>query len=267
LLLRIAFDASGKKGDSAFMVVAGFLSSVTDWADFTSRWTDRLQQDKIEVFRASQMYRYFSDESDTVQRQKRNSLLDDLMEIIQSHVYHKTGCVIELKNLERIPSETREKYRLQEYAYAARSCVGHTREWFERNRWFDRHVEYIFEDGDEGKGDLEARFEADGYGRPEFRPKKDQVRPDGTISAGFVPLQAADWLAHVYFVVYRAFLDGDYDKQQTWAYREFERMDGRFYTLTADAADELTARIKIVEETRYLEDLVPEKQDDSSREE
>ena len=52
---------------------------------------------------------------------------------------------------------------------------------------------FIFEAGDQGQSKLKERLKKEsGHIPANFRPKKDTVRGDGK---GYVPLQAADWLA------------------------------------------------------------------------
>jgi hypothetical protein len=54
----------------------------------------------------------------------------------------------------------------------------------------------VFDDGDEGKGELMRILERDGYPLPIFRPSRDQVNKHGQKIRGVVPLQAADFAAY-----------------------------------------------------------------------
>ena len=57
---------------------------------------------------------------------------------------------------------------------------------------FHRPIEYVFEDGDKGKGKLIERLQFDGFPAPIFKPKYDTVGRYGVPIPGFTPLQAAD---------------------------------------------------------------------------
>ena len=48
--LAACFDASGKKHGEVRVVVAGFISSTTDWDAFDLAWRMRLSDDRIEYF-------------------------------------------------------------------------------------------------------------------------------------------------------------------------------------------------------------------------
>ena len=60
----------------------------------------------------------------------------------------------------------------------------------------DIPMAFVFEAGDKGQTKLQERLRKEsGHIPPNFLPKKDTPRDDGGIDYGFVPLQAADWLA------------------------------------------------------------------------
>jgi hypothetical protein len=81
---------------------------------------------------------------------------------------------------------------------AARTCEKYARLWA-MSDWKscpEIGMAFVFEAGDEGQSKLQERLRKEwGHIPPNFRPKKDTVRGDGSIEYGFVPLQAADWLA------------------------------------------------------------------------
>jgi hypothetical protein len=257
--LICTFDASGQKPEHPFIVVAGFLSSVSDWAKFESRWMERLSQDNIDCFHANKIYSYFAGESDVIRKAKLDSLTSDLMSLIQEHAYSRFGCVVGFEDLNRMPEEMRQRYRLVGYSYAARTCVEQARKWLKGQMWKNPAVEYVFEDGDEGVGHLIDNFKQAGYGIPIFRPKKDRLRPDGTIQKAFVPLQAADWLAHTYFDSYRGYLQSSPRKiKRTWTFKQFERISGDSTAVTDKSIDNFIDLIRLADETQHLDDLKKE---------
>jgi len=56
--------------------------------------------------------------------------------------------------------------------------------------------EIVFEAGDEGKGIYKSALLKTIKSFLSSKPKKDTRLADGEVVAGFVPLQAADWLAN-----------------------------------------------------------------------
>ena len=254
--LTLAFDASGGEPEHAFIVVAGFLSSVKDWIAFESRWLERLSQDGIDYFQSRKIYRYFADETDETRRIKRDLLRNELMLIIQEHAYARFGCVVGFEELDRMPEEMRQHYRIAGYSYAARTCIEQARKWFKQQGWENPAVEYVFEDGDDGVGYLIDNFKQAGYGVPIFRPKKDTLRLDGTVQKAFVPLQAADWIAHTYFDSYRGYLQSRPRRiKRTWTFEQFERISGDSTAVTDKSIDNFTDLIRLADVTRYLDDL------------
>jgi len=48
------FDASGHESDQPFLVVAGFVSSASDWDAFSVKWMERLERDGLPYFQGNQ---------------------------------------------------------------------------------------------------------------------------------------------------------------------------------------------------------------------
>ncbi len=130
--------------------------------------------------------------------QLRRTLFSDLMELIKSHAYRKFGCTIVNKEFQSTNSEQRQQFVECAYSLAARTCEKYARHWV-MTEWRscpEMEIASVFEAGDLGQGKLQERLRRDyGHIPPNFRPKKDTMREDGSIVHGFVPLQAADWLA------------------------------------------------------------------------
>ncbi len=118
----------------------------------------------------------------------------DLVEITVKSAFRKFGCVVLHPALERMPTETREGHRISAYSLAGRACAADVSEWA-RAEGFYKPIEYVFEDGDKGRGKLMERLETDGFPLPIFRPKCDTVK-NGLPVYGFIPLQAADIYAY-----------------------------------------------------------------------
>jgi hypothetical protein len=200
-MLTFAFDAGGDAGTD-YMTVAGFASSMKDWDEFSSKWKARLDKDGIEFFRAVDVNNFrgpFEHWHDLPNREQlRRALFSDLMDLIRRHAYRKFSCTIINKEFQNASSEFREKFAESAYSVAARTCEKYARHWA-KAEWKsspEMEIASIFEAGDVGQAKLQERLRKDyGHLPPNFHPKKDTVREDGAIVRGFIPLQAADWLA------------------------------------------------------------------------
>jgi hypothetical protein len=201
VMLTFAFDGGGDAG-TEYMTVAGFASSVDDWDDFSVKWKSRLDRDGIEFFRtvdANSFRGPFEHWRDLPNKnQLRRALFADLIDLIKSHTYRKFSCTIINGDFQNTNTELREAFAESAYSVAARTCEKLARLWVMREWKSCRGMEIacIFEAGDLGQGKLQDRLRKDyGHIPPSFRPKKDTIVENGDFVHGFVPLQAADWLA------------------------------------------------------------------------
>jgi hypothetical protein len=215
------------------LTVACFASSAKDWDSFSVAWKQRLAQDGIEFFRAVDVnsfrgpFEHWFDKPD--REALRRSLLSDLMEILKAHAYHRFACTIINKEFQQMSEELREQFALCTYSLAARTCEKYARLWL-MEEWRtspEMPSALIFEAGDRGYGKLQERLANDpGHILPNVRPKKDIVRDDKSIEQyGFVPLQAADWLAWEVNRATRDFYEGklESESQLRWPMQEFLR--------------------------------------------
>jgi hypothetical protein len=247
--LTAAFDASGDESSQLVLLVAGFVSSASDWEDFSKLWLDRLKADGLVYMHMKE----FSHSRGQFEKgwkgetRRRESLLKDLMNIIRSHAYRKFGLGIVNDTFRAsLSTTTMEQWSLNAYSLAGRTCVKDVDEWT-----FEEHcrstVEFVFEEGDKGWGLLCTRLLEDGYQKPTKRPKKDRYTPEGFLVPAFVPLQAADFLAYEYFLELTRAVDGS-DHNTRWALEEFERMPGRIGTYTLENLKDFEDMVKITKE-------------------
>jgi hypothetical protein len=95
---------------------------------------------------------------------------------------------------------------------------------------------------------LQKRLTEDGGFPPQFRPKKDTVRKDGTIEYGYVPLQAADWLAYESCIAVQQVANDEVKEiaDLRWPMQEFVRILGEPSVYTSDNIQELEKSLNIV---------------------
>lgn len=251
-MLTAAFDAGGDEG-TPVLTVAGFASSADDWRKFSELWSSRLALDKIAYFRAVDAaffrgpFQHWRDRAD--REALRRSLFSDLMEILKSHACRKFGCTIINGAFNEMNPQLKEEFSLVAYSIAGRTCEKKLREWVIAE-WKNPStvVELVFEEGDKGKGKLQKRLLDDRCFSPIFRPKKDFVEEDGTTRCGFVPLQAADWLAYELSVAMKNAEAGklaDSDEDFRWAFREFLKIPGNTGVFTVEDMKQFESMLEL----------------------
>ena len=204
-MLTFAFDAGGDDS-TAYMTVAGFASSTEHWDEFSKKWKARLDRDGIEFFHTIDAnnfrgpFKHWYSLPNNEREGLRRSLFEDLMKIIQGNTFQKFSCTIVNKDYETTNNALRQEFVESAYSYGARACEASARQWVRADWRYCKEMQIaaIFELGDGGQdeGKMRERLRKDyGHFPPNFRPKKDTPRTDGTSEKGFIPLQAADWLA------------------------------------------------------------------------
>lgn len=222
-----AFDASGKE-DQRCLVVAGFISSAADWQSFHTQWTERLKADGLTHFHmvdfAHSQGEFIGWKDDETHRR---NLLAGLMEIIQSHVYRKFGCVIENSEFDQLSEENQREFGLNAYSLAGRTCVADVSKWKKQEGLSHVPTGYVFEEGDEGAGELSRRMFEDGHSQPHFLPKKDRTGPDGSPINAYTPLQAADMFAYELAKPFKDLLEGKPRVESfRWGFNQFDHIPG-----------------------------------------
>lgn len=254
-MLTSVFDASGDKR-TAVLAVAGFLSSESDWASFSEQWSRRLDKDGIEFFRAVDAaafqgpFEHWQDRSDC--ERLRQALFKDLMDILKSHVYHRFGCVVINRSFDKMSEELRKQFRLCAYSLAGLTCERHFRSYV-LQEWHgsrpDMPVRMVFEHGDEGFGNL-CHWLGSAKGTiPVSRAyKKDTIQDGGLKIHGFIPLQAADWLAYELGLSIRHLESGKLKKYSNlrWPMQEFTHILGDAGTYYANEVREVERKLKVV---------------------
>jgi len=198
-MFTACFDASGTVHDQPYLVVAGYVSSANDWIRFDQDWQQRLRQDGLSYFHRADCESNRGEFSGWKGKERaKDKLLHDLITIVSRNTYRKVGCMISNKVLaEKLLPEVKRDFHLHAYAFAGIVSVSQVYKWAFTNK-IRTPIEWIFEDGDDGKGELMANMRMYGYPYPSFRPKKDRL-DNGSLIPAFTGLQAADYLAYEMF--------------------------------------------------------------------
>lgn len=258
IMLSFPFDAGGDEG-TRVVTVAGFGSSEGDWREFSRLWTSRLAKDDIAFFRAVDAASFrgpFKHWRNRPDRGKlRDKLFADLMDILKRHVYRKFGCAVVNAEFNKMSKSLRDEFAITAYVLGGRTVERRVREWIKAEWTRNTPFALVFEDGDKGKGKLMQRLEEDGCSLPNFRPKKDKTLKDGTVIHGYIPLQAADWLAYEVSLATQQMDDGKISGTPDfrWPMREFASIPGPLGTYDAEDIRKLERGIGLIKELAFWE--------------
>ena len=182
--------------NKGYMVVCGWIASVEEWERFEVDWKLFLISYKVPYFHMKEFahsvgpYKKWAGTTFI-----RARFIKGAHEIIRRHVRKGLVCCIHDEQWQWAD----RLYKLREdfpstYAVAGRTCI----DWAESiGRTSQQQVGCIFDDGNPGKGDLiRAADIAPMVPSPIFKPSRDVQDRKMGMRRGFVPIQAADFLAY-----------------------------------------------------------------------
>jgi hypothetical protein len=249
-VFTVAFDVSGSKNQPV-VCVAGFISSADNWLKFETEWNERLAEDGIQCMH---MQEYVSSSGefkgwDTQKKRTRGqALVMDLVSIIRDNTFRKFGSMIFTSLMQHIDPINRLQFSVEKcIALVGGHAASDVAKWARMER-LEILPKLVFEDGDYGKGDLIERLKGDGWPMPSFEPKRDDISSTGFVTKGFVPLQAADMLAHTYADVgrdYHSSPDGTFDDSK-WRFNQFEEMHGQIAPYSEESLKQMNESMNIL---------------------
>jgi hypothetical protein len=193
-------DAGGGK-DHGFIVVAGYLSTFDRWGAFTKEWNELLARFDIPYFHMKKFSQFKApfDTEPWKDEKRRARFLGSAASIIAANVQQGFASAVEFDTFDKVNAA----YRLDNvvgvpYSLAARTCVAKASRFGAPGS----NTTYVFDDGDEGRGELMRILERDGYPSPIFRPSRYMLKR-GKPHRGVVALQAADFAAYEIRKVYK----------------------------------------------------------------
>jgi hypothetical protein len=248
VMLTAALDCSEDK-DRKFFVMAALVSSAKEWADFDVEWRARLKEDGLLYFHMSPFAHATThprkpfDKSWIGQEARRRKLLKDLLEITQSHAWHKFGCILPVQSFQMFSDITRQGFMPSMIATAARLLWPEIEIWRRREK-FQQQARMVFEQGDPDKGTLIKAIEAMTDRVPSFEFKQDY--PEKGI-VGFTPLQASDILAFEMQKQASELERANEDVQFRFPYFELEKILGDIMVLKAEGAKLMDAAARVAD--------------------
>lgn len=187
-MLTLYCDASGKKTDP-IMGVSGFVASVNEWFAFDKEWQDALNRANVAYFHMSE-FAHSTGQFKSWKRKelKRKHFLGQLIKIIASHARFSVSATILKSVYDGVDAIYQLHEKLQPFPLCGITCVDSALVWQEARHLEDHSMEFVFEAGDEDRGQLiHAVKELTGQ-EPIFRTKTQAT-----------PLQAADFSAYEQF--------------------------------------------------------------------
>lgn len=191
------FDESGTNPESRVMGVAGFISDVLNWDRFSEEWEEALidfgLKDSPGYFHMTDFESPFATPYKDWPKDVRHERLEKLLEIIAKYEFSSVGCLIPKDSFESIVEPFSKALCGGPYGLAAMDCFHRLESTLID---VDGRIEYWFEDGATGKGELLTVYNRQkAYGRR----NQSNLR---MVSLAFQdkrlkpPLQAADILIY-----------------------------------------------------------------------
>jgi hypothetical protein len=212
------YDAAGGE-DHGFIVVSGWVLNLMQGASFLGGWKSVLAEYGVPYFHMktfSQSKGPFSSwGGDDV---KRARFLSSLVEVIKASVDYGVACFIDFRVFERV----NRRYMFDRavgvpYSFAGRDCIAKIHRYLRERHNRLPEVRHIFDDGDEGKGELMRVVKKDGYAVPVFASSRNRKARDGTSIRGVIQLQAADFAA---YELRKAMVDDPNEEWMPWEHRK-----------------------------------------------
>jgi hypothetical protein len=188
------FDASQNKPQDE-MVVAGYLSTLEEWAQFEMSWKLTLAKYDVPFFKMSEFigrrkeYSHPKWQSETYRAQ----FISDLALIIRSWTVASVACRMKKELFDTYNAIYELDKRFNMFSMCGRDCAAQVRKYV-REIPSDLPIAFIFDRGDEGRTFLIDEMEGSGLPSPVFK----RSRPDPELDKDdpyHVQLQACDLAA------------------------------------------------------------------------
>lgn len=234
-MFTVALDASGKKNDCDWVVVAGFAAGAGTWQEFEGRWNERLRADGIAYFHMKEFTNatgQFQQWRGAEHEPRRRALVADLIGLLQEHACRLFGYGIaaagaeKLREAHSVSRGSRSTFILEAHAIGAWLCAKDAYAWAQQEKIPE--LEVVFDEGDGDRERICKIFSFEQWRQPLFRPSREMLKGK-LLHHGFTPLQGADLLANEIYQKCQDF----HGNAMRWPLAQFRTMPGRIARIPA----------------------------------
>jgi hypothetical protein len=197
-ILTAYFDDSGTADENRVAVVAGYVSSVTEWERFSTEWRCALDEEDVKVMRRSDLENFQGEFSEHRgwNANRRSAFVRRLQEIIKRLTRTAVGTALIKADFETVMPDSIKKWFGGAYGWCAHECIVHVSKWADRCDHADP-IDWVFEAGTRGEGRIAEMF-AQLRANPAWCAKY-RIGNLAFSDKNTVPLQSADVLAYEVF--------------------------------------------------------------------
>lgn len=186
-------------------MISGFVSTAEKWIRFEKSWSQTLKLFDVPYFHMKEFAHSTGPfKSWKGNEKRREAFIKRLISCCAANVIHSSSCGIVLSDY----AEVNLRYEYGErtggpYAMCGRGYIAGVELWRKTSRYKSNPIEFVFADGDKGKGRLITHLKTYHYPLPTFKNALPRKNDAGT--AAVVQLQAADLVAweHNKFLIAR----------------------------------------------------------------
>jgi hypothetical protein len=191
--LTLYADASGKKRD-ALITVGGFVSTVDEWKLFDTEWSLALRENDLDYFHMVEFAHSVGQfkKGWKGNEPKRQAFLNRLIGILAFRAKFSVGAGVLMSAYREVDQVYELHERFNPFPLCGITCVDQAVQYRDRAAQYSP-IEFIFERGDEDRGQLIAGMKRFVQQEPIFRCKKKTPA-----------LQAADFTAYEQHLATRA---------------------------------------------------------------
>ncbi|MBZ5661887.1 MAG: hypothetical protein LAO08_15905 [Acidobacteriia bacterium] len=165
------------------MTMVGYVSDVKKWTKFEKLWQEILDREGVKQFHMTDCVSLAGEFAGWAP-ERRKRFIADLEECARKYTNKRFSATVIMADYNRVDATHQlHEYAGYPYSMCGISCIDHVRTWA-KNRKIKDPIVYVFEDGDERKGNFPKLCQERFGFEPLFHSKK-----------GFIPFQAADLAA------------------------------------------------------------------------
>jgi hypothetical protein len=190
-------DVSGKTYDSPFVVMAGYVASGTQWADFTKEWSCALRREGLSCWHMTD-FNAGREEYKEWTETRGERVYQEMQKIIRTHISVAIASAVEVETYQKLVVSNeilQVRFGRDPYKFCLFNCMAQVGRWLVKEAISD-DVAYFVEYGDEGYG--EAKLAFDEIFKNKAHRTVHQLGPLTTVFKGHpsaIPCEPGDILA------------------------------------------------------------------------